>query len=46
MVAAALLLTILVQLGLSVAESLLLVAVTTPVAAAISWRLHLACDHD
>lgn len=44
MVLAALLLTGLVQLGLSVAESLLLVAVTTPIAAGISWRLHLACD--
>jgi MFS family permease len=45
MVLAALLLTGLVLLGLSVAESLLLVALTTPVAAGISWRLHLACDH-
>jgi hypothetical protein len=46
MVLAALLLTALVQIGLSVAESLLLVAVTSPIAAGISWRLHLACDHE
>ena len=46
MVLAALLLTLLVQLGLKVAESLLIVALTTPVAAWISWRLHLACDHE
>ena len=46
MVLAAVLLTLLVQLGLKVAESLLIVALTTPVAAWISWRLHLACDHE
>jgi MFS family permease len=44
MVVAALLLTGLVQLGVSVGETLLLVAVTSPMAAWIGWRLHLACD--
>ncbi|MDB5671248.1 MAG: transporter [Alphaproteobacteria bacterium] len=44
MVLAALILAGLVQQGLSVAESLLLVAVTSPIAAGLSWRLHLACD--
>jgi hypothetical protein len=44
MVLAALMLTGLVQMGVSVGETLLLVAVTSPVAAWIAWRLHLACD--
>ena len=44
MVLAALLLTLLVQLGVSVAETLLLVAVASIGAAWIAWKLHLACD--
>ena len=44
MVASALLLTLLVQAGVSVAETLLMVAVASPVAAWIAWKLHLACD--
>jgi hypothetical protein len=44
MVLAALLLTILVQLGFSVAETLLMVAVASLGAAWIGWRLHLASD--
>ena len=44
MVVSALLLTGLVQAGVSVGETLLLVAVASPVAAWIAWKLHLACD--
>jgi MFS family permease len=44
MVLAALLLTGLVQLGISVAETLLLVAVASIGAAWLGWRLHKACD--
>ncbi|MEA1014653.1 MFS transporter [Sphingomonas sp. LY54] len=44
MVASALILTLLVQAGVSVAETLLMVAVASPVAAWIAWKLHLACD--
>jgi len=44
MVLAALILTGLVQLGISVAETLLLVAVASIGAAWIGWRLHKACD--
>ena len=44
MVLAALLLTLLVQLGVSVAETLLMVAVASIGAAWIAWKLHLACD--
>ena len=44
MVLAALILTLLVQLGVSVAETLLMVAVGTIGAAFIAWRLHRACD--
>ena len=44
MVLAALLLTLLVQLGVSVAETLLMVAVASLGAAWIAWKLHLACD--
>ena len=44
MVAAALLLTVMVQLGVSVAETLLIVAVSSVGAAWLAWRLHLACD--
>ena len=44
MVVSALLLAGLIQLGVSVAGTLLLVAVASPVAAWIAWRLHRACD--
>lgn len=44
MVAAALLLTLLVQLGVSIAETLLMVAVGCLGAAWLGWRLHKACD--
>ncbi|HET7816328.1 MAG TPA: MFS transporter [Sphingomicrobium sp.] len=44
MVAATLMLTGLILLGVSVAESLFLVAVASVVAAWLGWRLHLACD--
>ena len=44
MVFAALLLTGLVSAGVSVAETLLIVAAASPVAAWIAWKLHLACD--
>jgi len=44
MVAATLMLTGLVLLGVSVAESLFLVAVASVVAAWLGWKLHLACD--
>ena len=44
MVTAAIILTGLVQLGVSVEGSLLLVAVSSPLAAWIAWKLHLACD--
>jgi MFS family permease len=44
MVVSALILTLLVQAGVSVAETLLMVAVASPVAAWIAWKLHLACD--
>jgi MFS family permease len=44
MVLAALLLFGLVQLGVSVAESLLMVATASLGAAWLAWRLHLACD--
>ena len=44
MVAAALLLFALVQVGVSVAESLLMVAVASIGAAWLAWKLHLACD--
>ena len=44
MVISALILTFLVQIGISVAESLLMVAVASPLAAWIAWKLHLACD--
>jgi MFS family permease len=44
MVLAALLLTGLVQLGVSVEETLLMVAVASLGAAWLAWRLHLACD--
>ena len=44
MVLAAVLLTVLVQLGVSVAETLLMVAVASLGAAWIAWKLHCACD--
>ena len=44
MVVSALLLTGLVQAGVSVGGTLLLVVVASPVAAWIAWKLHLACD--
>jgi MFS family permease len=44
MVAATLILTLAVQLGVTVADSLLIVAVASVVAAWIGWKLHLACD--
>ncbi len=44
MVLSAVLLTGLVLAGVSVEGTLLLVAVASPIAAWISWRLHLACD--
>jgi MFS family permease len=44
MVLAALLLTGLVQAGVSVAETLLMVAVSSVGAAWLGWRLHKACD--
>ena len=44
MVVATLMLTGLVLLGVSVAETLFLVAVASIVAAWLGWKLHLACD--
>ncbi len=44
MVLSALMLTGLVQAGVSVAETLLMVAVASLGAAWLGWRLHLACD--
>jgi hypothetical protein len=44
MVLSALMLTALVQVGVSVEGTLLLVAVSSPFAAWIAWKLHLACD--
>jgi MFS family permease len=44
MVLATLILTAAVQLGVTVADSLLIVAVASVVAAWLGWKLHLACD--
>jgi MFS family permease len=44
MVLAALILTGLVQMGVSVEETLLMVAVASVIAAYLAWRLHKACD--
>ncbi|HEV2078859.1 MAG TPA: MFS transporter [Allosphingosinicella sp.] len=44
MVLAALLLTVLVQVGVSVEGTLLMVSVASIGAAWIAWKLHLACD--
>ncbi|MEO5772784.1 MAG: MFS transporter [Sphingomicrobium sp.] len=44
MVAATLILTLAVQSGVTVAQSLLIVAVASVLAAWLGWKLHLACD--
>ncbi|MCF2514673.1 MFS transporter [Sphingomonas sp. G124] len=44
MVAATLILTAAVQAGVTVADSLLIVALASLVAAWLGWKLHLACD--
>jgi hypothetical protein len=44
MVVATLMLTALVLIGFSVAQTLILVAVASIVAAWLGWKLHLACD--
>ena len=44
MVAATLVLTVAVQLGVTVADSLLIVALASLPAAWLGWKLHLACD--
>ena len=44
MVAATLILTVAVQLGVTVADSLLIVAVASVIAAGLAWKLHRACD--
>jgi len=44
MVAATLILTIAVQMGVTVADSLLIIAIGSIMAAWLGWKLHLACD--
>jgi MFS family permease len=44
MVAATLILTVAVQAGVTVGDSLLIVAIASLVAAWLGWKLHLACD--
>ena len=44
MVAATLILTVAVQAGVTVADSLLIVAAGSMLAAWLGWKLHLACD--
>ncbi len=44
MVVATLILTLAVQLGVTVGDSLLIVAGASTIAAWLGWRLHLACD--
>jgi len=44
MVAATLVLTFAVQMGVTVADSLLIVAIASIVAAWLGWKLHQACD--
>jgi hypothetical protein len=44
MVLSAIILTVLVQLGVSVEATLLMVSVASLFAAWIAWKLHLACD--
>jgi MFS family permease len=43
MVAATLVLTLAVMLGVTVADSLLIVAIASVIAAWLGWKLHLAC---
>jgi hypothetical protein len=43
-VVATLILTGAVQLGVTVADSLLIVAGATVISAWLAWKLHLACD--
>ncbi len=44
MVAATLILTVAVQAGVTVGDSLLIVAIGSVIAAWLGWKLHLACD--
>jgi uncharacterized membrane protein YfcA len=44
MVAATLILTVAVQVGVTVADTLLIVAVGSLLAAWLGWKLHKACD--
>jgi hypothetical protein len=44
MVAATLILTFAVHLGVTVADSLLIVALASVIAAWLGWKLHQACD--
>lgn len=44
MVAATMILTVAVQLGVTVADSLLIVAIASVIAAWLAWKLHRACD--
>jgi hypothetical protein len=44
MVAATLILTAAVQSGVTVADSLLIVAIASVIAAWLGWKLHRACD--
>ncbi|MES2904611.1 MAG: MFS transporter [Pseudomonadota bacterium] len=44
MVAATIILAVAVRLGVTVADSLLIVALASVVAAWLGWKLHLACD--
>ena len=44
MVVATLILTVAVLAGVTVADSLLIVAVASVIAAWLGWKLHLACD--
>ena len=44
MVFATLILTVAVMLGVTVADSLLIVAIASVIAAWLGWKLHLACD--
>jgi hypothetical protein len=44
MVFATLVLTVAVMLGVTVADSLLIVAIASVIAAWLGWKLHLACD--
>jgi hypothetical protein len=44
MVVATLILTAAVQLGVTVADSLLIVAIASVMSAWLGWKLHRACD--